>query len=201
MYRIFFKRTIDLIISILGLIIISPIFLFTSAALFISLNGNPFFIQRRPGQNEQIFKIIKFRTMLNTRDNSGNLLPDNERLFGFGKIVRKLSLDEIPQLINVLIGDMSLIGPRPLLESYLPLYNKTQQKRHSVKPGITGWAQINGRNELTWAQKFDLDIFYIENLTFVLDLKILYLTVLKVVNREGINKTGESTTEAFNGFN
>lgn len=201
MYRLVFKRVIDLIISVLCLIIVSPIFLFTSIFLLISLKGNPFFIQRRPGKNEKIFKIIKFRTMLNTRDNYGNLLPDNERLFSFGKIVRKLSLDEIPQLINVILGQMSLIGPRPLLISYLPLYNSTQKKRHSVRPGITGWAQINGRNELTWAQKFELDIFYIENLTFVFDLKILYLTILKVIMREGINKTGEATTEAFNGKN
>lgn len=201
MYKLFIKRILDILISLFGLIMLSPLLSIVSILLAFSLKGNPFFIQRRPGKNERIFKIIKFRTMLNTRDNSGNLLPDNDRLFGFGRIVRKLSLDEIPQLINVLIGEMSLIGPRPLLVSYLNLYTNSQKKRHSVRPGITGWAQINGRNEITWAQKFDLDVYYVENLTFALDFKILYLTIIKVFKREGVNKTGEATTEAFNGNN
>lgn len=201
MYRHYFKRGIDFVISLLGLIAALPILLIIALILAISLKGNPFFIQKRPGRNEKIFSIIKFRTMSNARDEQGNLLPDHMRLFGIGAVVRKLSLDEIPQLLNVLIGDMSLIGPRPLLVSYLDLYNDSQKKRHTVRPGITGWAQINGRNELTWAQKFELDVYYVENLTFALDFKILYFTILKVIKREGVNKTGEATTEAFNGKN
>ncbi len=201
MYKLFFKRLFDFAIALIGLTILFPLILLISIVLALVLRGNPFFIQKRPGKNEEIFSIIKFRTMLNTRDENGVLLPDHLRLFGFGKIVRKLSLDEIPQLINVLLGDMSLIGPRPLLVEYLPLYNDFQKKRHLVRPGITGWAQVNGRNELTWAQKFNLDVFYVENLTFALDFKILYLTFLKVLIREGVNKTGEATTEAFNGLN
>ncbi len=201
MYKHYLKRVIDFLISLVGLIITAPILLIITVVLALNLKGNPFFIQSRPGRNEKIFNIIKFRTMLNTRDDSGNLLPDNERLFGFGKIVRKLSLDEIPQLINVLIGDMSLIGPRPLLVAYLPRYNEFQRKRHQVRPGITGWAQINGRNAISWQEKFNYDVWYVNNISFITDIKILLLTIKKVIVRDGINSNTSATMEEFLGNN
>src|SRR5699024_386460 len=163
-------------------------------------DGGPvLFKQRRPGLNNVIFSILKFRTMIDKRDNNGELLPDKERLTKVGIIIRKLSLDELPQLFNVLKGDMSFVGPRPLLVEYLPLYNERQAKRHNVKPGITGWAQVNGRNAITWKEKFELDVWYVENQSFLLDLKILFMTVLKVFKSEGINEDGQATMTKFTG--
>ena len=199
MYKVYFKPLLDCVVSLLGIVVLSPIFLVILICLFISNNGKVFFVQNRPGKNEKIFKIIKFRTMNNKKDAHGNLLPDAERLTYLGKIVRKTSLDEIPQLINVLKGDMSLIGPRPLLPEYLSLYNERQKKRHTVKPGITGWAQINGRNAVQWNKKFEFDVWYIENLSFILDLQILFLTLKKVVKLEGINREGVATNISFTG--
>ena len=199
MYKVYFKPLLDCVVSLLGIVVLSPIFLVILISLFISNNGKVFFVQNRPGKNEKIFKIIKFRTMNNKKDAQGNLLPDAERLTYLGKIVRKTSLDEIPQLINVLKGDMSLIGPRPLLPEYLSLYNERQKKRHTVKPGITGWAQINGRNAVEWNKKFEFDVWYIENLSFILDLQILFLTLKKVVKLEGINREGVATNISFTG--
>ena len=199
MYKIFFKPLLDFVLSFLGLIISSPIFLIVFIALLFANRGKVFFLQNRPGKNEKIFKIIKFRTMNDNRDTQGNLLPDEERLTSIGKLVRKTSLDEIPQLINVLLGNMSLIGPRPLLPEYLPLYNDFQKKRHLIKPGITGWAQINGRNGVEWEKKFQFDVWYVENLSFLLDLQIMFLTLKKVLKLEGVNREGEATNIAFKG--
>ena len=177
----------------------SPIFLLATIGLFFANNGKPFFFQTRPGKNEKLFQIIKFKTMNDKKDAAGNLLSDAERLTPIGSFVRKTSLDEIPQLLNVLKGDMSLIGPRPLLIQYLPLYNSIQKKRHDIRPGITGWAQVNGRNAISWEQKFEYDVWYVENCTFLLDVKILLLTVKKVFKREGISQEGEVTMEVFKG--
>ena len=199
MYKIFFKPLLDFVLSFLGLIISSPIFLIVFIALLLANKGKVFFLQNRPGKNEKIFKIIKFRTMNDNRDTQGNLLPDEERLTSIGKLVRKTSLDEIPQLINVLLGNMSLIGPRPLLPEYLPLYNDFQKKRHLIKPGITGWAQINGRNAVDWEKKFMFDVWYVENMSFLLDLQIMFLTLKKVLKLEGVNREGEATNIAFKG--
>ena len=199
MYKFFFKPLLDFVLSFLGLIISSPIFLIVFIALLFANRGKVFFLQNRPGKNEGIFKIIKFRTMNDKRDAQGNLLPDEERLTTIGKLVRKTSLDEIPQLINVLLGNMSLIGPRPLLPEYLPLYNGVQKKRHLIKPGITGWAQINGRNAVEWEKKFMFDVWYVENMSFLLDLQIMFLTLKKVIHLEGINREGEATNIAFKG--
>ena len=199
MYKIFFKPLLDFILSLLGLIISSPLFLIVIIALLFANKGKVFFLQNRPGKNGKIFKIIKFRTMNNKRDAHGNLLPDVERLTKIGKLVRKTSLDEIPQLINVLLGNMSLIGPRPLLPDYLPLYNDFQKKRHLIKPGITGWAQINGRNAVEWEKKFMFDVWYVENMSFLLDLQIMFLTLKKVLKLEGVNREGEATNIAFKG--
>lgn len=199
MYKIFFKPLLDFVLSFLGLIISSPIFLIVFIALLFANRGKVFFLQNRPGKNEEIFKIIKFRTMNDKRDAHGNLLPDEERLTSIGKLVRKTSLDEIPQLINVLLGNMSLIGPRPLLPEYLPLYNDFQKKRHLIKPGITGWAQINGRNAVDWEKKFMFDVWYVENMSFLLDLQIMFLTLKKVLKLEGVNREGEATNIAFKG--
>ena len=199
MYKFFFKPLLDFILSLLGLIISSPLFLIVIIALLFANKGKVFFLQNRPGKNGKIFKIIKFRTMNNKRDAHGNLLPDLERLTKIGKLVRKTSLDEIPQLINVLLGNMSLIGPRPLLPEYLPLYNDFQKKRHHIKPGITGWAQINGRNAVEWEKKFKFDVWYVENMSFFLDLQIMFLTLKKVLKLEGVNREGEATNIAFKG--
>ena len=199
MYKFFFKPLLDFVLSFLGLIISSPIFLIVFIALLFANRGKVFFLQNRPGKNEKIFKIIKFRTMNDKKDAHGNLLPDEERLTTIGKLVRKTSLDEIPQLINVLLGNMSLIGPRPLLPEYLPLYNDFQKKRHLIKPGITGWAQINGRNGVEWEKKFQFDVWYVENLSFLLDLQIMFLTLKKVLKLEGVNREGEATNIAFKG--
>jgi len=196
-YIKFLKRGFDLIISLIGLLVLSPVFLIIFILLSISNHGESFFLQSRPGKDEHIFKIIKFKTMNDKKDVKGNLLPDADRLTWIGKIVRKTSLDEIPQLLNVIKGEMSLVGPRPLLIEYLPLYNKTQKRRHNVRPGITGWTQINGRNALSWEQKFDLDIWYVDRVSFLLDLKIIFKTIKKVIVGEGISADGEATAAAF----
>lgn len=199
MYINFLKPLLDLIISLFGILILSLVFVLVILVLFFVNNGKVFFIQDRPGKNGRIFKIIKFKTMSDARNEKGNLLPDAERLTFVGRIIRKASLDEMPQLINVLKGDMSLVGPRPLLPEYLPLYNSFQKRRHEVKPGITGWAQINGRNAITWQEKFELDVWYVENVSFWLDVKIIFLTIKKVLFSEGINAEGEATIIAFKG--
>lgn len=188
-------------IALVAFIIALPILGFVTILLVIANNGKPFFFQIRPGLNENLFKIIKFKTMTDEKDENGNLLPDNKRLTGIGKFVRKTSLDEIPQLINVLKGDMSLIGPRPLLVEYLPLYNEEQKKRHDVRPGITGWAQVNGRNAISWKQKFALDVQYVAQCSFWLDVKILFLTIKKVLVKEGISSSTSVTMEKFEGNN
>ncbi len=169
--------------------------------MIIANRGTPFFLQRRPGKNEKIFKIVKFKTMNSLRDKNGELLPDKDRLTSIGKFVRKYSLDEIPQLFNVLIGDMSLIGPRPLIIEYLPIYNEIQKKRHNVKPGITGWAQINGRNSITWQKKFELDVWYVDNISLALDIKILAKTFINVLQKKDVNLNSELASEYFNGKN
>lgn len=201
MYKSLIKSTFDFVLALIGLLLFSPIFILVTISLAIANSGNPFFLQQRPGKNEKIFKVIKFKTMNDKKDAKGNLLPDAERLTPIGRFVRKTSLDELPQLINVLKGDMSLIGPRPLLVEYLPLYNKEQKKRHEVKPGITGWAQVNGRNAISWEKKFELDVWYVDNISFATDIKILYMTIKKVFISEGINQVGQATAEKFNGKN
>jgi len=199
MYRQFFKRLFDLIAALAAFLLLSPIFLLSTLLLAIANSGKPFFFQKRPGLNGQIFRIFKFKTMNDKKDAHGNLLSDAERLTTVGQIVRKLSLDEIPQLLNVIKGDMSLVGPRPLLVEYLPLYNERQAKRHNVRPGITGWAQVNGRNTLDWPTKFEYDVWYVEHISFWLDIKILFLTVRKVFVREGISADNSATMEKFKG--
>ncbi|SKB93264.1 sugar transferase [Daejeonella lutea] len=199
MYRRYFKRGVDLLVSITVIIVLLPIFVLVTGVLAIALRGNPFFIQPRPGLNSKVFRIIKFRTMRNTFDNHGKLLPDDERLFKLGKLIRRCSLDEIPQLINVVIGDMSLIGPRPLLVEYLHLYSADQNRRHLVRPGITGWAQVNGRNAITWTEKFDCDIWYVDHISLGLDFKIVLLTMMKVFKGADVNQSGHVTTEKFGG--
>jgi len=199
MYRFFLKRVVDIFVAVIALILLSPVFIFVTIGLFFANNGKPFFFQKRPGKKGKVFNIVKFKTMNDKKDTSGNLLADNERLTPVGSFVRKTSLDEIPQLINVLKGDMSLIGPRPLLVQYLPLYDEHQARRHEVKPGITGWAQVNGRNAISWKQKFDFDVWYIDNLSFAVDLKIIFLTIKKVFLKEGIYADGQATTEPFKG--
>ena len=201
-YKRYIKRIFDFTLSFIGFIIISPIFIIVWVWLTIANKGaGALFFQERPGKNEKIFKVIKFKTMTDERDASGNLLPDAERLTGVGRFVRSTSLDEIPQLLNVIKGDMSLIGPRPLRTYYLPLYSEIQKRRHDVRPGITGWAQVNGRNTISWTKKFELDVYYVDNLSLLFDLKIFFLTIKKVFIREGISQEGNVTTEAFNGDN
>jgi len=199
MYRLIIKSIIDFCVSLIILIALFPILIGASVLLFIANDRKPFFFQLRPGKNGQLFKIIKFKTMNDKRDSDGNLLPDAYRLTKIGQLVRKTSLDELPQLINVLKGDMSLIGPRPLLPEYLPLYNETQQRRHIVKPGITGWAQVNGRNAISWEQKFEYDVWYVDHLSFMLDINILLLTIKKVFISEGISQQGQATMSYFKG--
>lgn len=199
LYRKYIKRFLDLFISIIAFIILSPLFLIITFLLFIANKGKPFFLQARPGLNGRIFKVVKFKTMNDKKDGDGNLLSDAERMTSIGRFVRKTSLDEIPQLLNVIIGDMSLIGPRPLLVDYLPLYNEQQSRRHEVRPGITGWAQVNGRNAISWGRKFEYDIWYIDHLSFALDVKILWMTLLKVVRSEGISSSTTVTMERFTG--
>lgn len=199
MYKNYFKRILDFVAALIGLLILMPLLVIITILLIIANQGKPFFIQKRPGLKGEIFKIVKFKTMNDKRDKEGNLLPDAIRLTKVGSIVRKTSLDEIPQLINVLKGDMSLIGPRPLLTHYLHLYSDFQNKRHDVKPGITGWAQVNGRNAISWDKKFEYDVWYVENISFFLDIKILFKTVQKVLKSEGINAANAATIEPFNG--
>ncbi|MCU0351099.1 MAG: sugar transferase [Flavobacterium sp.] len=199
MYKNYLKRIFDFTVALFALLLFLPIFVLVTIGLFIANDGKPFFFQIRPGKNEKLFQIIKFKTMNDKKDSNGELLSDAERLTKLGRFVRKTSLDEIPQLLNVLKGDMSLIGPRPLLTEYLPLYNEVQKKRHDVRPGITGWAQVNGRNAISWAQKFEFDVWYVKNCTFVLDLKILFLTIKKVFISEGISQEGQATAEKFLG--
>ncbi len=201
MYRSFFKRVLDFCVSFTVLILISPLFLILIIFLAIANQGKPFFVQRRPGKNEKIFSIVKFKTMNDKKDDQGNLLPDKDRITKVGAFVRKTSLDEIPQLLNVLKGEMSLIGPRPLIIEYLPIYNSTQKKRHNVRPGITGWAQVNGRNSITWKKKFEYDVWYVEHLSFLVDLKIIGLTLQKVIQKKDVNLSEELTSEYFNGNN
>ncbi len=199
MYKSFFKRILDFTAALIGFMLLSPVFVVVMIGLFFANQGKPFFFQTRPGKNERLFKIIKFKTMNDKKDSNGELLSDSERLTKIGSFARKTSLDEIPQLLNVIKGDMSLIGPRPLLVQYLPLYNDFQKQRHRIRPGITGWAQINGRNAISWTQKFEYDVWYVEHCSFLLDLKILFLTVKKVFVREGISQEGEATMEVFKG--
>lgn len=199
MYVRFGKRLVDVIVSFFGLILLSPFLLALTLFLLIANRGNPFFQQVRPGRYEKLFTLVKFKTMNDRRDATGQLLPDAARLTPVGKFVRKTSLDELPQLWNVLWGDMSLIGPRPLLVEYLPLYSPIQRKRHAVRPGITGWAQVNGRNTLGWADKFALDVWYVEHLSLALDFKIALLTLIKIVRSEGINSATATTMEKFEG--
>ena len=199
MYRKYLKQAFDSLVAIAAFIILLPLFILCSLFLAIANNGNIFFFQPRPGKGESIFTVIKFKTMNDRKDASGNKLPDAARLTNIGRIVRKTSLDEIPQLLNVIKGDMSLAGPRPLLVEYLPLYNEEQKKRHKVKPGITGWAQVNGRNAISWQQKFEYDTWYVDHLSFGLDMKILLKTFVKVFKSEGINATDSATMEKFKG--
>lgn len=199
MYKLFIKRCIDILVALIVLLIFSPILIVLYSLLFWVNNKKVFFTQERPGYNQKIFKVFKFKTMNDLKKVDGKLLPDHVRLTPVGKFVRSTSLDELPQLINVLKGDMSLIGPRPLLVKYLPLYSEKQQRRHEMRPGITGWAQVNGRNAISWTQKFEYDVWYVENVSFVLDMKILYLTLKKVIVREGISSDLSVTMEAFEG--
>lgn len=199
MYQKFFKRIFDIIVSVLGLILTSPILILIAILLFFSNRGKVLFIQPRPGKNEKIFFIIKFRTMNDKKNEYGELLPDNDRITRIGRFIRRNSIDELPQLVNVLKGDLSFIGPRPLLVDYLPLYNEVQRRRHNVKPGITGWAQINGRNTISWFEKFEYDVWYVDNISLFLDIKILFLTIVKVFKSEGVNSSNSSTMEAFTG--
>ena len=202
MYTHCFKRLIDFILVFIVLVIIWPILLFIILWLHLANKGaGAFFTQERPGKNGKFFRVIKFKTMTDERDADGELLPDADRLTPVGQFVRSISLDELPQLINVLKGDMALVGPRPLLPKYLPLYNKEQMRRHEVRPGITGWAQVNGRNAITWTKKFELDVWYIEHCSFLLDLKIILITIKKVFVREGISSETSATMDAFNGNN
>ena len=187
MYRSFFKRFLDILIATITFVIASPLFVITTLLLCIVNKGRPFFFQKRPGRHERIFSVIKFKTMTDEKDGNGKLLPDHLRTTGVGRFVRKTSIDEIPQLLNVIRGDMSLVGPRPLLVSYLPLYNEVQRRRHDVTPGITGWAQVNGRNTISWEKKFEYDVWYVDHYSFLLDVRIVLLTILKVFKREGIN--------------
>ncbi|WP_186972215.1 sugar transferase [Bacteroides intestinalis] len=202
MYRSFIKRLIDVVVVSCFLLVIWPILLLVTLWLyFVNKGAGAFFFQKRPGKNGKIFEVIKFKTMTDERDSKGNLLPDAKRITKVGKLVRSTSLDELPQLINVLKGDMALIGPRPLLPQYLALYNEEQRRRHDVRPGITGWAQVNGRNAISWTKKFELDVWYVEHCSFSLDLKIVFLTIKKIFVREGISSGTSATMEAFTGNN
>lgn len=202
MYRSFIKRLMDVLIVFFGLLVLLPVLLGSAFWLhFANKGAGAFFFQERPGKNGKLFKVIKLKTMTDERDEHGSLLPDEKRLTKVGKFVRSTSMDELPQLINVLKGDMSLIGPRPLLPQYLPLYSKEQARRHEVRPGVTGWAQVDGRNAISWSKKFELDIWYVDHCSFLLDLKIILLTIKKVFVREGINSDDSATMELFTGTN
>ncbi|MBO5817804.1 MAG: sugar transferase [Paludibacteraceae bacterium] len=202
MYKHFFKRLIDFTIALIALVCLSPVLVIVTIWLhFANKGAGAFFMQERPGKKAKVFRVIKFKTMTDERDNEGNLLPDAKRLTRVGKIVRSTSLDELPQLINVLKGDMSLIGPRPLLVKYLPLYTAEQMRRHEVRPGITGWAQVNGRNAITHTKKFEYDVWYVDHLSLALDLKIIGMTIYNVLHRKGISADGEATAPTFDGTN
>lgn len=202
MYRHGLKRLLDFLFALLALLVLCPVLLLIAIGLRVANKGaGAFFTQVRPGKGSRLFRIIKFKTMTDERDGQGNLLPDAERLTKVGRLVRSLSIDELPQLLNVLKGDMALVGPRPLLPQYLPLYSKEQARRHEVRPGITGWAQVNGRNAISWTKKLELDVWYVDHCSFWLDMKILFLTVKKVFVREGISQEGQATMEFFNGKN
>ena len=199
MYTLVFKRLLDVVLALIGFIVMAPIFIILTGCLSISNNGQPFFFQKRPGKKERIFSIIKFKSMNDKKDNTGNLLPYEKRITKLGAFIRKYSLDEIPQLLNVIKGDMSLVGPRPLLIEYLPLYTTSQKQRHIVKPGITGWAQVNGRNAISWEQKFLLDGYYVNNQSFALDFKIIMLTLKRVIKKEGVNNSENLNMPLFTG--
>ncbi len=202
LYRDYIKRALGFILSLLAIICLSPLLLVVTVWLhFANKGAGAFFFQERPGKNGKIFKIIKYKTMTDERDESGNLLPDENRLTRVGRFVRTTSIDELPQLFNVLKGDMALIGPRPLLVQYLPLYTPEQARRHEVRPGITGWAQCHGRNTLSWSEKFRLDVWYVDHCTFANDVKVIFSTIKKVIARDGISQEGQATMEAFNGNN
>ena len=202
MYKVYLKSIIDFLLSSFAIVVFFPIILILWIWLtFANKGAGALFFQERPGKDEKIFKVVKFKTMTDERDENGNLLSDEERLTKVGKFVRSTSLDELPQLWNVLKGDMSLIGPRPLLPQYLPLYSKEQARRHEVRPGITGWAQVNGRNAISWKKRFELDVWYVDNVSFLLDIKIIFLTIKKVFIREGINSATNATMEDFDGTN
>ena len=199
MYRSLFKRVFDFILSLTAIIILSPVLLLLTVIGAFLMGGNPFFTQERPGKDGKIFKLVKFRSMNNKRDDRGELLPDEKRLTYYGKFLRNTSLDEIPELINIRKGDMAIVGPRPLLVRYLTRYNKTQARRHEVRPGLTGLAQVNGRNAISWEEKFRYDVEYVDNLSLMLDIKIILMTVLKVVKRDGISSENSATMEEFMG--
>ncbi|UOB17072.1 sugar transferase [Abyssalbus ytuae] len=199
MYRSFFKRIIDVTGALLGLIVLCPVILITTLILLFTNRGKPFFIHPRPGKKEKVFHLIKFKTMNDKKDKNGNFLSFDQRVTKTGRFIRNFSLDEILQLINVLKGDMSLIGPRPLLIQYLSLYNATQKRRHNVKPGITGWAQVNGRNTISWEKKFEYDVWYVDNLSFLLDMKIIFLTIKKIIIKDGVNQSDNINMEPFTG--
>jgi len=199
MYVNFIKRCIDIFISLIAIVVLAPIFVVVMLSMILSGHRNLFFVQVRVGKNEKLFKLLKLKSMTDEKDENGKLMPDEKRLTKAGKIIRKTSIDELPQLINVIKGDMSIIGPRPLLVEYLQYYSLEQKKRHLVKPGITGWAQVNGRNAISWNKKFELDVWYVNNLSFILDMKIILLTLLKIVRSDGISQDGQATMEPFRG--
>lgn len=202
MYRLYIKRLLDVFLSLFFLIIACPVIvLFSVLLFFVNKNSGVFFFQERPGKNGKIFRVIKFKTMTDARDNKGNFLPDEQRLTRFGKFVRSTSIDELPQLVNVLKGDMSIVGPRPLMIKYLNLYSAEQARRHEIRPGITGWAQINGRNSISWQEKFKLDVWYVDNYSFLVDVKILFMSIRGVFLRKDINSSNNATMEDFNGYN
>ena len=200
MYKRFFKRFLDIVLSLMGLILLSPVFLVVAILVRIKLGSPIIFKQKRPGKNEKIFTLYKFRSMSDKKDENGNLLPDSERLTKFGRVLRATSLDELPELINIIKGDMSLIGPRPLAVCYLPYYNETEKHRHDVRPGLTGLAQISGRNDLNWDERFKIDVEYVNNITFINDLKIFFKTIIKVIKREGVSVRGTGSTIDFDEY-
>ena len=197
-YSKYIKRALDFIISLLALTVLSPLLLVLTLVGAVKMRGNPFFVQERPGRNGRLFRLIKLRSMTNEKKN-GELLPDEERLTGYGRFLRRTSLDELPELLNILVGHMSIVGPRPLLVKYLPLYNEHQARRHEVRPGLTGWAQVNGRNSITWEQKFDYDVWYVDHVSFALDVRIVMMTVRSVLKREGISGDNNATMAEFEG--
>lgn len=202
MYRSFVKRLLDFVLAFIALtILFLPLLIITIWLHFANKGAGAYFFQERPGRNEKVFKIVKFKTMTDERDANGNLLPDEVRLTKIGRFVRGCSIDELPQLWNVLKGDMAFIGPRPLLVQYLPLYSKEQARRHEVRPGITGWAQCHGRNAISWTEKFKYDVWYVDHLSFLVDMKVIFITIKKVLIRDGISQEGQATMEAFNGHN